>query len=670
MNVKTKRDARISPSNDNAQSARPVRRLSAESVSVPGHYGLSYKGILGPGDADLRITSNVPDAREPLEPKRLFIKCPDPADKSDVQEDFLREFDSGQAINIASANLAKHPRTPRFEIPQMLGQGTLRLSSQGDAEASDCLIYEYAQGEMLHTLSFPPTVQHGLDLSEKVLNFAVGLSRAVQVLHNQGVVHSFLVPRNILCGNVANPFAFTGTFSVVGFGYARLCDAQGKVPPSLKISAQDNCFRAPETRKQETYKAYWLPADVYSIGALLYYLLLRMDGRSDQAARKEFERLPIDVPRLKAKIANDLIKTVPETIRTNENILKIIDSCLRHDQEQRFSCVEELLDALEIAKTAGRRMRWVGKPNISRTEAAVAKKVKLIVIDDGQATSKSSYFKHLRSTLANHLASNYGSLHRGHLEVYGSREQIVPSLCRLLGSAERHDRYDTVTLPDYWTDENLGSMGRFLTMNKHMVRKGVHIRRVFLVSKPFDELSEVEQVILEAQLAAWRDIERERVNLKRGEKPYGNFEIYVAGDQDEDKIAEFENVGSTVAYLGRPTKQVHEGEKKHSDDAALVLSETVCLNFFSTARARWSKGKILVTRSIKKVRYWVPIGTAAQSRFEENVSNFKKYVADAKSIETYVRGGLGEPEDLEIATLLKSACAPPDNRVGDEWPTH
>src|SRR5205085_2375978 len=88
-------------------------------------------------------------------------------------------------------------------------------------------------------------------------------------------------------------------------------------------------------------------------------------------------------------------------------------------------------------------------------------------------------------------------MQRGHFELYGHRDMLISSLCKFLVSLRAGDEYCTMTLPAYWTDGNLGPNGRFLTMNKHIARQGVIIRRLFLVSGEFFELPTEEQWVLE-----------------------------------------------------------------------------------------------------------------------------------------------------------------------------
>jgi len=602
-----------------------------------------------------------------------FIKCPDEHATDADKEDFKKEFESAESIILAAKNLRATSSNElhysaevdapvvQFDIPRLLYWGDLQVGT----ETSPCLVYEHAEQvmnnedaliehtnpkkEMLqsHAYSVRKRGPDKTEMSNAVLRFARRFARAIQVVHNQGVVHSYLVPRNILSSHQrGRSFDFSGDFSIVGFGYARLCDVQGKQLRKIKIAAEDKCFRAPETRKRDTSKAFWFPADIFSIGALLYYLLLRSGGDRHKRAIASLKQLPIDPRRLRDYVARELKRALPSIVLENENILKIIDNCLRYDQEQRYSCVEELLDAIELAENAGtpQKETKLELRAVRRTEPGKPKvNVQLWWRPDLPSPRHIAVF---HNQIGTELLQRLRSIQHGHLEIYGSRDRIVHSLCALLSSAKRGDSYHTVTLPNYWTDENLGSSGRFLTMNKHMVRQGVNIQRIFLISdsiESFHQLPESEQVVLEAQLRAQKEIAEEQERWKIDPESYGEFEIFVK-PVPENKIAEFETVGETVAYL------------KEDSTTKDKPSPAVCLNFFSTATARRSKGEVLVNRIIKKVRYWWPIGSDRSTRLKENEEAFKKLKTDATSLKTFAWGEDPiDPNTIKIDDILDLA---------------
>jgi hypothetical protein len=224
-------------------------------------------------------------------------------------------------------------------------------------------------------------------------------------------------------------------------------------------------------------------------------------------------------------------------------------------------------------------------------------------------------------------------MQRGHHEIYGHRDVLVTSLCRLLAGAQKGNIYRTMTLPSYWTDNNLGSNGRFLTMNKHMARKGLRIERIFLVNKRFHELTEREQDILEFQLEA-----AENVN----EYEAGAFKIMVKEIKDEDELTNFETNGTLVAYL-------ESGDNPNSQKPN--AENCLCLNFVSHGHYEWLNGRKMIEHSIKKVRYWIPKEEFRRNAFGashdafiakwNNAISLKEYIGDhaARTLEELLSRG-------------------------------
>jgi len=200
---------------------------------------------------------------------------------------------------------------------------------------------------------------------------------------------------------------------------------------------------------------------------------------------------------------------------------------------------------------------------------------------------------------------------RGHYEIYGHRDLLVTSLCRLLAGATKGGVYRTMTLPSYWTDSNLGSNGRFLTMNKHMARQGLRIERLFLVDRSFHELTEREQEILEFQLLA-------EENLK--EK---NFKVMVKQIAEED-LATFEKDGTLVAYLADTRSPFPKPDK------------CLCLNFVSHGSFKWLNGRKMIEHSIKKIRYWIPNDDYRREAFKKSNKGFTEKWQNAISLKEYV----------------------------------
>jgi hypothetical protein len=201
----------------------------------------------------------------------------------------------------------------------------------------------------------------------------------------------------------------------------------------------------------------------------------------------------------------------------------------------------------------------------------------------------------------------------------------------MLATAASGDVYCTMTLPNYWTDRNLGSNGRFLTMNKHMARKGVIIKRLFLVTVPFQSLPEEEKLVLEWQHRALSALAEESKVSALGRHPNEiRFDIQIAVVK-EDAVASFEQSGSLVCYLWtRPPGTASLAPSSRGD-----IEKTVCLNFHSISRTEWIYNRPAVSRQIQKLRYWSP--RRAEARFLRSTAVLEGHWQGAISLEHYIR---------------------------------
>jgi hypothetical protein len=71
------------------------------------------------------------------------------------------------------------------------------------------------------------------------------------------------------------------------------------------------------------------------------------------------------------------------------------------------------------------------------------------------------------------------NLQAGSVTITGGPDEFVPKLCSYLSTLSQGDQYWTVTIPDFWTADNLGVQARYLSMNAEIVRRGAIVERVF-----------------------------------------------------------------------------------------------------------------------------------------------------------------------------------------------
>jgi WD40 repeat protein/tetratricopeptide (TPR) repeat protein/tRNA A-37 threonylcarbamoyl transferase component Bud32 len=207
-------------------------------------------------------------------------------------------------------------------------------------------IYEVGEHEGQHYFSMG--FVEGQSLAQKVATGPLApreaallvrqVAEAVQYAHDHGVIHRDLKPANILIDLKGHP-------RVTDFGLAKKVEEDSGLTASGQVMGTPS-YMPPEQAAGRT--TIGTPADVYSLGAVLYHLLI---GRPPfQAAGvldtlwQVLEREPVPPTQLNPGVPRDL-----ETICL---------SCLQKDPERRYPSAAALADDLG---------RWLdGRPIVAR----------------------------------------------------------------------------------------------------------------------------------------------------------------------------------------------------------------------------------------------------------------------------------------------------------------
>jgi eukaryotic-like serine/threonine-protein kinase len=170
------------------------------------------------------------------------------------------------------------------------------------------------------------------------------ISRAVHHAHQRGVLHRDLKPGNILLDDKGEPF-------VADFGLARRMDAEASLTASGSLLGTP-AFMSPEQAAGE--KSVTTAADVWSLGAVLYYLI---------AGRAPFQ----------GKDVYDVLMQVREGFvspphrwnnKVDRDLATICLKCLRKDPASRYASAQGLAEDLE---------RWLrGEPIQAQAVSTVA----------------------------------------------------------------------------------------------------------------------------------------------------------------------------------------------------------------------------------------------------------------------------------------------------------
>lgn len=162
---------------------------------------------------------------------------------------------------------------------------------------------------------------------ESAAQLLATISRAVHHAHQRGVLHRDLKPGNILLDDQGKPF-------VADFGLARRVDAEASLTASGSPLGTP-AFMSPEQAAGE--KSVSTAADVWSLGAVLYYLL---------AGRAPFQGK--DVYDVMAQVREGFV--VPPrrwNKKVDQGLETICFKCLRKDPTARYNSAAEVGEDLE-----------------------------------------------------------------------------------------------------------------------------------------------------------------------------------------------------------------------------------------------------------------------------------------------------------------------------------
>lgn len=173
------------------------------------------------------------------------------------------------------------------------------------------------------------------------------IALAVHHLHQRGILHRDLKPANILLDHANPPHPY-----VADFGVAKHIGGDGQIHKT-GVVVGTLPYMAPE---QAAGKSVTWAADIYSLGVILYELLVRkqpFQGKDDSEIARAKQRPPKDPREIDPRVEPDLAR--------------ICLRCLDKDAENRYDSAEALARALrrylngesfEGASRAERAWRW------------------------------------------------------------------------------------------------------------------------------------------------------------------------------------------------------------------------------------------------------------------------------------------------------------------------
>jgi serine/threonine protein kinase/DNA-binding PadR family transcriptional regulator len=299
------------------------------------------------------------------------------------------------------------------------------------------------------------------------------MTSGLKDIHDAGTIHRDIWPANI----VIQAKDRQPVFCDVGDAVFRKADFV-----ELPNDKRARPYTAPEQRERPLVPSR--RADLYALGCVLF--------RAATGHPPKFEGVIHDDAIRKA-VTDDLSATPNNILRENFGIADIISRCLRVNLETRVASANSLLQDIRLFKHAG----------TSPIDPSAALKSLLTRIETINASRDGDVFRALATVEIADLEERLQGMADGLAVIEGGHEGITLKMSSYLSTLRKGDRYSTVTIPQFWNPRNLGSGGRYLSMNLELARRGITIRRVFLLTQSDRTRSETH-AILRAHMEAQR----------------------------------------------------------------------------------------------------------------------------------------------------------------------
>ena len=190
-------------------------------------------------------------------------------------------------------------------------------------------IMEYVRGGSLadRLRDRPMSVEEAVPLFREV-------AEALVYLHSKAILHCDLKPSNVLLDD-------RGQVRLADFGQARLSEEEG--PPAGTLF-----YMAPEMT--DTKARPDVRSDIYSLGAMLFSMLTGKAPYASSGSTRDLASTSTLNDRLQRY--REILAGLPQPVEhhtvagVDKALAAIIDRCLRRDPAERFSNVQQVLDAL------------------------------------------------------------------------------------------------------------------------------------------------------------------------------------------------------------------------------------------------------------------------------------------------------------------------------------
>lgn len=361
-------------------------------------------------------------------------------------------------------------------VAQCVDTGTFKLTLHKETIQPRFLIQQYIEGTVLAKAlsSKDHKAFKGVRSAKEWFNLSILISEALLAVHQRGIVHNDIWHKNIMLMKHDQPV-------LIDFG-----EAVFRTVRELAFLDQPNrmdAWIAPEWKL--THMRPSRRADIFSLGGVLHWMACGQDPPMPNQ----------DIDQAKLDIETEIRENNPVLLHENTLIGDIIARCRRYNRELRISDAEKLRH--ELVTYSGQRLTGTPVETVQR----VARQTRSL------AAGGKIFLERMADIFLRQTERRLEDMCNRVIDISGNHEDLVSGCVDALASLQEGDEYLTLSTLTFWKPTNIGVRGRFWSMNRFCAKRGVSIRRVFLLTEA-DRQDEHFLSIMRAQLELQNDLSK------------------------------------------------------------------------------------------------------------------------------------------------------------------
>lgn len=354
-------------------------------------------------------------------------------------------------------------------VAQVADSGTYRITLFGEIAEPRFLVQQFIHGTVLAKAFVDKGSKEftGIKDAKAWFDLAIDIAEALITVHQRGIVHNDIWHWNIMLDELRRVV-------LIDFGEAIFRTAH-------RLAYIDQPERRDPWIDPEWEWTHIRPsrrADIFASGGVLFWLACGQDPPMPNP----------DKDRAKYEIEENIRNHNRPLLEQNPLIADVIARCRRYERKERITNAESLR----------RELIAYGRPTTATdptdTARRITRKVRSLFVGKRQL-----FMARWADTSLRQLERQMEDMVSGVIEINGSHEELASGIVDALGCLKPGDEFLAVSTLKFWKPENIGMRGRFYSMTDLCARRGVKIRRVFLLTEA-DERDEHFWPIMTAQI--------------------------------------------------------------------------------------------------------------------------------------------------------------------------